>query len=786
MIQVLGLRPYFNEKKQQWDVTDNTFFKRNWRAPSVADLLANLEQYLDKIPEKERFNLFYTVATCADGKREFREQHVLVFDVDGISEEAKTPGSPLRDSYIETVCKALGLDRSKTGLVFSGNGLHFIVGLQTPIIDPSYFDLNRRHYAAMLSKIDTALAKAGLPGKGDPAVFDARRIMRLPGTLNKKEGKPERQCLLLNGLVAAVQFDIVQLSGLPTVEAADHINPQTLKRYPRPDTKAVLDGCDFLKFCKDHPNEISEEQWYASLSVLPRLENGHALAHEYSRGYHGYSAPETDAKIEQALQASGPRTCSNINKTWNKCHTCPHFEKVNSPIMLRGENYIKTQDNGFHEIVLDQKGNVKPGKPAFDDLRRFFEQQNLYVTLGESKICLVWNGKFWREMKDAYLESFAQEHFFPKANTSMTQEFKNLICRTNLRDTSWFIHTTSRRINFNNGVLDLDKMELVPHSPEFGFRYALSYDYDSSATAPRFEKFLLEIMKERQDLCDVLMEYAGYCFSNDMCWTQKALIMTGEGANGKSTLMNVLRSLAGKENYASLTLGDLKAETNRQQLDGRLFNLAEETPTYAMAESSLFKNLVSGGETTVKMLYKQPYTIANKCKLMFACNELPKTKDTTKGFFRRLLIVPFDRVFEGSDRDSFIEEKLMTELPGIFNIVIRGYHRLKEKRAFTESQAIEREVKQYRLELDTVASWFRDCVEDTKAKDGPETQITKLYGSYKFFTENRGEKPEVYITFTKRIMKIVPNYSERTTRKIIDGKKETIIYGIKYGEASQF
>jgi P4 family phage/plasmid primase-like protien len=780
VIQILGLRPYFNEKKQQWDITDGTFFKKNWRAPSVVDLFQNIDHYTSKIPTKERYNLFYTVANCAEGKRQFQEQHVMVFDVDGLDHGQD------RERYITAVCSALGLDRKATGIVFSGNGLHFIVGLQTPIVDPSFFDLNKRHYMALVSKVDLALSRGGLPGKADPAVFDARRIMRLPGTINKKEGKPERSCALLNGNIQAVPFDITQLSGLPTVEAADHINPQTLRRYPRPDTTAVLSSCDFLKFCKDEPNAVSEEQWYASLSILPRLENGHELAHEYSRGYSRYSQPETDAKIEQALAASGPRTCQNINKTWGKCSGCPHFEKVSSPIMIRGANYIQTQETGFHETVIDAKGNPKPGKPCYEDLRRYFEQQQPYVVLGESKICLVWTGKFWREMKDAYLEAFAQDHFKPTAKTDMTSEFKNLVCRTNLRETAWFTSTTSRKINFNNGVLDLDTMQLGPHSPDYGFRYALAYDYDPTAEAPRFDKFLREVMNHREDLCDVVLEYAGYSFSNDVCWAQKALIMTGEGANGKSTLMSVFRALAGKENYASLTLGDLKAETNRQQLDGRLFNLAEETPTYAMAESSLFKNLVSGGETTVKMLYKQPYTIANKCKLMFACNELPKTKDTTKGFFRRLLIVPFDRTFEGSDRDSFLEEKLMQELPGIFNLVIRGYRRLKDKRAFTESSAIDKEIHQYRLELDTVASWFRDCVEDEKTETGVATQLSKLYSGYKFFTENRGDKPEIYTVFCKRMMKLVHNYNARIHRKLIDGKKETVIFGIKYGEASHY
>jgi P4 family phage/plasmid primase-like protien len=779
VIQILGLRPYFNKDKQEWDVTDNTFFKRNWRAPDVPTLFKNIDSYLKEIPEKERFNLFYTVAICSDKKREFSQQTVIVFDIDGIDHM-------LTEQYIAVTLKTLGLSHLETGIVASGNGLHFIVGLQTPIFEPSYFDLHRRHYNALVAKLDGALKEAKLPGRADPAVFEPRRIMRLPGTLNRKEGKPEKRCQMLQPNIVPVAFDIVALSNLPTVEAADQINPSTLRRYPRPDTTAVLDGCDFLKWAKASPNELSEEQWYASLSILPRLENGQELAHEYSRGHDGYSPSETDAKIGQALEASGPRTCKNINKVWGKCHTCPHFEKVTSPIMIRGANYITTRDSGFHEIQIDAKGNPKPGKPCYEDLRRFFEEKNPYVVLGESKICLTWNGKMWIEMKDSYLENFAQTHFNPVAQTYMTQEFKNLVCRTNLRDTKWFVETTNGRMNFKNGILDLATMQLMPHSSDYGFRYVLDYDYDPEAAAPRFETFMREIMMDRQDLIDVLMEYAGYCFSNDPCWIQTALIMTGEGANGKSTLMNVWRALAGPENYASLTLTDLKAETNRYQLDGRLFNLAEETPTAAMADSSLFKNLTGGGQTTVKMLYKQPYTITNKCKFVFACNELPRTKDTTKGFLRRLLIVPFERIFEGKDRDSFIEKKLMAELPGIFNLVIRGYKRLKEQDKFTDSQAIKRELEEYKYSLDTVATWHRDHVE-CEGKESPHYAVmAKMYSSYSFYCESRGERPEPMVVFGKRMKNLLPDYEHRKTRKIIEGRKEICFFGVKFGELRDF
>lgn len=779
-VQLLGIRSFFSKEKQK-DITFEAFFERNWRSPSVADLFLNAEQVLEQIPPQERFNLYYTCATCFEEKgRKMVEQSVIPFDVDKIDVAR-------RDEYIPIILTALGLKREETGILFSGNGLQFIVGLKDAFTSVNYFEENRHHYKAVADKIDRALGTAGLPGEADVSVWSPARLMRLPLTLNKKPGKPERLGELINRVITPIAFDLAKLSGIPTVSAQDHINTEVLKRYPKPDSKAILQGCDFLKTCLAEPNQVSEGQWYAMLSITARLEDGNQLSHEYSKGYAGYSHSETESKIEQALKASGPRTCTNINSMSDACKKCRYNGKVTSPIMIQSEDYIKTKDSGFHEITLNKNNNPKPGKPCYEDLRKFFEQQNKYVVLGESRICLVWTGKFWREMKDTYLENFAQSHFRPIAQTHMTQEFKNLVCRTNLRDTAWFVQTTNRKINFNNGVLDLDTMALNPHGPELGFRYVLSYDYDPAAACPRFETFLEEVTGGSKELASVLIEFAGYSFSNDECWAEKALIMTGDGSNGKSTLMNVYKALAGKENYASLTLADLKAETNRQQLDGRLFNLAEETPTYAMAESSLFKNLVTGGETTVKMLYKQPYTIANKCKLMFACNELPKTKDTTRGFFRRLLIVPFKKEFEGAAKDPFLKTKLFQELPGIFNLVIKAYKELYARGRFVEGDTLKQELENYRRELDNVESWYDDHVDDT-APDTCEAQASKMYSSYKFYVEERGEKPEAYTTFCRRLAKLVPNYikNNRQHRKLVDGRKESVIKGVRFGELRSF
>jgi hypothetical protein len=160
MIQLLHLRAFERDgKEHKYDA----FVQDGLHAESVADLFANLDSYLAKIPEKERWNCFYTLANCTAKKRDFQSLSVMYFDIDGIEKKR------VRD-YIPVVCQSLGIEESETGIVASGNGLHFIIGLQTPIVDKQFFKVGRDHYKAICSSLNRALEAAGLPGKTDPSV----------------------------------------------------------------------------------------------------------------------------------------------------------------------------------------------------------------------------------------------------------------------------------------------------------------------------------------------------------------------------------------------------------------------------------------------------------------------------------------------------------------------------------------------------------------------------------------------------------------------------------------
>jgi P4 family phage/plasmid primase-like protien len=762
MIQVLKLRAFQKDGKEK---KFDAFLEPKVSAPSVSDLFENLDSYLKQIPPVHHWNLFFTVANCTEEKREFESMSVLCFDIDHIDPEKI-------DDYVRVFCKTLGVEPEHTGAVFSGHGMQFFIGLQVPIVDKAFFTQHREHYRALTVQLDRALKLASLPGEPDPTVFDARRLMRLPNTQNRKTGKPDAQARLLQGVITPIPFDITQASGIPVVAGNEQIDKEAFARFPRTDTKAILAGCNFLKYAKSNPSQINEPQWYAALSITARMEDGVKQSHELSSGHPSYAPGETDLKISQALTASGPRTCSSIDNIWEGCKTCPNYGKVTSPILLLSPDTIKTEHSGFHDLVFDaDTGKMKKGKPNYEDLRKFFEKQHSYVT--HAKTCFIWTGTQYEEYDDTRLAAFAQTHFLPACQNFMAQEFLGIINRTNLVTTA-FWETTRKKANFLNGVLDMETGTLSPHSKDTGFKATLPYNYEPQAQCPTFQKFLADVTCGSEDLQSLLIEFGGYALSGDEPWAAKMLVLEGDGRNGKSTLIKALKAVAGKGAYTALAMKLLTSVDRRAGLDGALFNICEEAPKQ-ISDTSDLKAMAAGDEITVRRLYKEAYEFQNRAKLIFSCNALPKSTDNSHGYYDRFCIVPFNMTFDKVSRDPFIFDKIQGELAGIFNLFHAGYRSLRARRMFIESHESLAQLDQFKEVTDSAVSWFKEQVTLQPVEGGSFVTVKQLFQSYSEYVEMGLFKPVDildYPSFQKRIIKLIPGYAVR--RKTVRNERGLI------------
>lgn len=289
-------------------------------------------------------------------------------------------------------------------------------------------------------------------------------------------------------------------------------------------------------------------------------------------------------------------------------------------------------------------------------------------------------------------------------------------------------------INMFSNVLAIDrngKIELLEHEEKYNFTYKLPYDYDPNAKSPVFDKFLQTSLKD-EDIQKVLFEYLGYILNTNAKNHEKAFFAYGDGSNGKSTLINIIKALYGKENISVVELTEMGDMQKCALMDGKLLNISSDAKKSGL-DTSAFKKIVSGEPVLGKYLFKDIYTIENLPKIFVAMNKLPfHNGDNSFGFYRRLLLVPFNQTIKEEDKDYDLESKVITnELPAILNYAIEGIQRLTLQGSFTETQSMKEVMNSYKEAGSHVLSFLEE--EQYEAVDSSLKQGTALTDIYKDF-----------------------------------------------------
>jgi putative DNA primase/helicase len=130
---------------------------------------------------------------------------------------------------------------------------------------------------------------------------------------------------------------LMRVTSGPTAEAAGDTSPAPLTGAPPAQIGAIVEGCAWMRHCKDDAATLPEPEWYATLSVLGRCAGGDTLAHQWSALHPNYTPAETSSKLEQARRRSGPVTCQFVASGLGQsgfCATCPNCGRIQSPIVL--------------------------------------------------------------------------------------------------------------------------------------------------------------------------------------------------------------------------------------------------------------------------------------------------------------------------------------------------------------------------------------------------------------------------------------------------------------------
>ncbi len=306
-------------------------------------------------------------------------------------------------------------------------------------------------------------------------------------------------------------------------------------------------------------------------------------------------------------------------------------------------------------------------------------------------------------------------------------------------------------INLQNGTFEItpDAQRLREYRRGDFLTHVLPFSYQAGAQAYLFQAFLNRVLPDIASQM-VLAEFVGYVFTRGLK-LEKALLLYGGGANGKSVFFDVLRALLGDQNASSYSLSSLTDSKNgyyRAMLANKLVNYTSEI--HSKLEAHLFKQLVSGEPVEARLPYEKPFILTDYAKLIFNANELPRDVEHTHAFFRRFLIVPFTVTIPEAEQDKQLAEKIIRdELPGVLNWVFGGLRRLLAQSGFSECKAAEDAVGQYRRESDSVAMFIDE--RGYKPSPNHHEPLGDLYKDYKGFCVDDGFRALGKTNFSKRL-----------------------------------
>ena len=305
-------------------------------------------------------------------------------------------------------------------------------------------------------------------------------------------------------------------------------------------------------------------------------------------------------------------------------------------------------------------------------------------------------------------------------------------------------------LNVKNGLYDVDNMRLIPHTSQVYSINQLNVTYQNNAQCPLWVKTLREIFEDDSTRIMLLQEYFGYCLTRDTDY-EKSLFLFGEGANGKSVVLYVLEELIGRENCSSIPLEKFNDMHYIAQLRDKLVNISLETNARADVYDNMFKAIVTGDTIAADEKYGQPFQFKPYCKLLFSTNNMPRVKDKTEGYFRRLLVLPFNQQFTVNGRDPKLKYKIAgSELDGIFLWALNGLKCLRERGYFEESASMLAVKDEYRKENNNVIIFADEvCVIDAHA----EVKKDELYQAYHDWCFASGYKPLRKIAFGRELQR---------------------------------
>ena len=388
------------------------------------------------------------------------------------------------------------------------------------------------------------------------------------------------------------------------------------------------------------------------------------------------------------------------------------------------------------------------------DLRSYDETQGLWVPLEMQEV-----RKAVAKLDRARVCTGFYKDGTPKispllVNHALMREVSRVLC--DLQAEPGRFASVTPGLLFDNGFVSVDEtgeLSVRAACREDNATHAVDFEFDDKATTPLFDNFLHEVMEgtDREEKIRFAWEFIGCALLRAATRMQKAVFIVGGGANGKSTLIDILISLFPTGSVTSIAPQDFASEYRLAFLRSALLNAVNEAPDSEIAASATFKSTITGDLMMARQIREAPFAFRPIAAHAFLGNELPAFRDLSEGFARRWIVLTMDREFSVQEQDRTIGKRIREQENEaiVCRAIIAGATAIKRGH-FIEPTTSVTARRRWRVENDQVAVFVEERIRPVEeAKHGALPM--GIYRAYKAWAAASGHHPVSSVKFGKRM-----------------------------------
>lgn len=443
-----------------------------------------------------------------------------------------------------------------------------------------------------------------------------------------------------------------------------------------------------------------------------------------------------------------------LKATWNSIKKS-HLKNNKPP-----EKIDDSFDEDEKSIIKEYKKNKTKGTFY---LAKYLTKKYDIITVGEKELemFVYRNGVYFKA---------ENEIIFPEIQRVLTDEVTRAakgeafskIAHMTAHPRSIFESADPRYIPVKNGVYDMEAKNLLPQDSKYRFTYQFPIQFDPHATCSKTLEALQMILAS--DQLALIQEWIGYYFYRQYIF-KKALIVVGPKDSGKTTILESIVYLLGRENISSVTLqkmaGDKFAAAHLYEKHG---NLVDELSDKDIADVGNFKIATGGGSITGEYKFGNQFSFHNFSKLTFACNKIPEVKgpEDDEAYFGRWMVIRLEKKIQKIIPNFVAYLRTEEERSGLFNWAMEGLERLIQNGKFSYDLS-EEEIKSEMMQGgSSIAMFSANCI---LREDGNEISKEDMYEKYTNYCRENKLSTQTIKMFGTRF----PSHVNYVAEGLVDG-----------------